>query len=568
MSRNDPQASRTLRAALAAAGDIAYEWDLASDALSWCGPIGPALGIADPAALGSGSRLAGRIEPADLAARQRLLAEHLASGTAFDCEYRLRGEDGRWHWVHDRGRAEHGAAGGPGRVLGILRVVTARKAAALDLEQRASCDPLTGLPNLPALRAATERAIAAAAAGQGPAGAYLALGIDNMAMVNDAFGCAAADAALVAVAHRLEQALGATDRLGRIGGDRFGVLLADCGEAALAGAAERLRAAISERPVFTRAGPIYLTASLGCLAFPRQAASAEDAMTRAETALAEAKRAGRDCAATYRLGDADRADHRAGMAIGEQVQRALREGRLLFAYQPVVGSGDRAVDYYECLLRLRAEDGTILAAGRFVPMIEKLGLIRNIDEFVLERAVAELRGAPGFALGINISGLTATHQPWLRSLTRLIGGAPELARRLVIEITETAALRDLEESARFVRSLRELGCRVALDDFGAGFTSLRHLQTLALDILKIDGSFVRNLVERPDSQAFLRHLLGLAGCVGLKTVAEWVETAAEAALLEAQGVDCLQGYHLGAPAIEPPWQQPRRARAALAAAAG
>ena len=129
-----------------------------------------------------------------------------------------------------------------------------------------------------------------------------------------------------------------------------------------------------------------------------------------------------------------------------------------------------------------------------------------------------------------------------------------MASRLVIEITETAALRDLDESAGFVKTVRNLGCRVALDDFGAGFTSLRHLEALAVDIVKIDGSFVRGLINRPDNQAVLRHLLGLAHGLGLATVAEWVETAEEAKLLEQQGVDLLQGYHFGKPSIERSWQ--------------
>jgi EAL domain-containing protein (putative c-di-GMP-specific phosphodiesterase class I) len=276
-------------------------------------------------------------------------------------------------------------------------------------------------------------------------------------------------------------------------------------------------------------------------------------MTRAETALADAKRAGRDCFAAYRLTEEQRNRHRAGMAVGERVQRALKEDRLVFAFQPVVHSASGKVDYYECLLRMREEDGTIVAAGQFVPMIEQLGFIRNIDRFVLERAVEELDASSGFSLGLNISGLTAADQPWLGVLTGLLDGKPHVADRMVIEITETAALRDLEESARFVKTLRDLGCRVALDDFGAGFTSLRHLQALGVDTVKIDGSFVRNLADKPDNQTFLRHILGLVRGLGLKTVAECVETAPEAAMLRQQGVDFLQGYYFGKPAIERPW---------------
>jgi EAL domain-containing protein (putative c-di-GMP-specific phosphodiesterase class I) len=276
-------------------------------------------------------------------------------------------------------------------------------------------------------------------------------------------------------------------------------------------------------------------------------------MTRAETALAEAKRAGRNCFTPYRLSEEQRRQHRLGMALGERVQRALRENRLVFAYQPVVDADTGAVDYYECLLRMLGEDGAVVAAAEFVPIIEQLGFIRVIDRYVLEKAVEEVATHPGIRLGFNISGLTATDYSWLRAITTMLKGEGELASRLIIEITETAALHDIEESARFVGSLRDLGCRIALDDFGAGFTSLRHLQALAVDTVKIDGSFVRNLGQNYDNQVFLRHLVGLANGLGLSTVAECVETVHEAAILRREGVGLLQGYYFGKPSIEQPW---------------
>jgi diguanylate cyclase (GGDEF)-like protein len=560
MSLNDDMAVSRMEAALTAAGDIAYDWHLPSDRIVWRGQLGETVGITDPAALATGKALASRIDPADLAVRQERLNDHFASVAPFDCDYRLRGEDGRFHWVQDRGRAERDETGRVVRVVGIMRVITSRKALEFRLERLANFDELTGLANKLRLRDAV-REIAERSVATGRSGAYLAIGIDKMTMINDAFGCEAADAVLVEVGQRLGRCLREGDMLGRVGGDRFGMLLVDCGEARIANLAEPILAAVSEAPIFTAAGPIYITISIGSVAFPRQASTAEDIMTRAETALAEAKYAGRDCFAAYRLTEPQRNRHRDSMAIAERVQRALKEGRLLFAFQPVVDGRSGAVDYYECLLRMRDDDGTIVAASQFVPAIEQLGFIRTIDRFVLERAIDELDSCDDINLGLNISGLSAADQPWLRTLVSLLASRPNIARRLVIEITETAVLRDLEESARFVKTVRELGCRVALDDFGAGFTSLRHLQTLALDIVKIDGSFVRDLIDRPDNQTVLRHLLGLASGLGLTTVAEWVETAAEAALLRQQGVDLLQGYHLGKPTIERSWKVKRVAKA-------
>jgi EAL domain-containing protein (putative c-di-GMP-specific phosphodiesterase class I) len=238
---------------------------------------------------------------------------------------------------------------------------------------------------------------------------------------------------------------------------------------------------------------------------------------------------------------------------GAAVEAALREERLLFAFQPIISASTGAVDYFECLLRMRDEEGRLVVGGEFVETAEELGLIGSLDRYVLARVVAELGAHPEVRLGFNVSGLTAGDRPWLRAIMSILREAPALAARLVVEITETAALHDLEESARFVDALRHAGCRVALDDFGAGHTSLRHLQILAVDTVKIDGSFARNLAANPQSRVFLRHLIGLTRGFGLGTIAECVETAEEAALLRAEGVGHLQGYHFGPPTLERPW---------------
>lgn len=240
-------------------------------------------------------------------------------------------------------------------------------------------------------------------------------------------------------------------------------------------------------------------------------------------------------------------------SIGASVQAALRQDRLLFAYQPVVHAATGEVDYFECLLRLRDPERGLVACGEFVAAIEEVGLIGLIDRFALGRVVEELAVEPGIKLGLNVSALTACDRSWLRALMALLRRNPGLAGRLVIEITETAALDNLAETARFVDALRHAGCRVALDDFGAGHTSMRHLQVLAVDTIKIDGGFVRNLPARRESRVFLRHLLGLTRDFGFSTVAECVETAEEAEVLCAEGIGFMQGFHFGRPEIERVW---------------
>lgn len=541
-----------LHAALTAAGDVAYDWDLVTDVITWHGSVAAMLGIADASVIASGRALAGRLNPDDLLLRQQRLNAHWAGHAAFDCEYRIRAENGGFAWVHDSGTALFDDVGRPVKMHGVWRLINSRKAHELKLEQAANYDELTGHFNKRRLREALDH-IVSSSVRSGSAGAYLAVGIDKLAAINDALGYEPADAVIVAIGQRLDRCLRVSDVIGRVGGDRFGIVLANCPEEHVAVAAEKILAAVSHVPIMTASGPIYATVSIGSATFPEQAKTSYEVMTRAETALAEAKRAGRNCFVPYRLSEEQRRQHRLGMALGERVQRALHDKRLVFAFQPVVVADTGAVDYYECLLRMIDEDGNMVAAGDFMPIIEQLGFIRTIDRYVLERAVAEVAANPGVRLGFNISGLTATDYAWLRAITTLLRGKPELARRLVIEITETAALHDIEESARFVGALRVLGCRIALDDFGAGFTSLRHLQTLAVDTVKIDGSFIRNLGQNYDNQMFLRHLVGLANGLGLATVAECVETAREAAILRREGVGYLQGYLIGKPMIERPW---------------
>ena len=241
------------------------------------------------------------------------------------------------------------------------------------------------------------------------------------------------------------------------------------------------------------------------------------------------------------------------LAVCTKVQVALRQRRLLFAFQPVVCATTGKVDYFECLLRMRDVEGNIVSGRHFITPIEQLGLIGFIDDYVLKQTLQELANHPEVKLGLNVSSLTACDSGWLQLLTSLLGGRSDLARRLVVEITETAALADIAASARFVDTLRDAGCRVALDDYGAGHTSPQQLQVMAVDTVKVDGSYIQNLADSREKQALLRDMLGSINAFGCATVAEGVENAEDAAAARAAGVGYLQGYHVAPPTIERTW---------------
>jgi diguanylate cyclase (GGDEF)-like protein len=552
MSAESARSVELLAAALDAAGDLAYAWELECDAIEWSGRLART-GPGFAAGITTGRLFAGHIHPDDQGHRKSMLATHLDGHRDFDCEYRLRDAEGGFAWVHERGRALRDAKGRAQQMFGVIRAVGERKAQQGRAEQLANYDELTGHFNRTRLREAVDRVIAADRRATGHA-MFLAVGIDNMSATNHAFGEAAADTVLIEIGRRLDTCVRVSDHIGRLGGDRFGVVLAHCPAEHVARAADKILTAVRAAPIATANGPVFTTVSVGGAAVSGENLTSYDVITRAEAALAEAKLAGRDCFVHYRTSEEQRDRQRRSTAVGDAVQTALRQDRVRFAFQPIVSAETGDVAYYECLLRLRDAGDGLIPAGDFVRDVEQLGYIRLIDRHILDKAIAEAAAYPGVTLGFNVSALTAADRPWLRALTAQLRARPELAGRLVVEITETAALYDIEESARFVAALRRAGCRVALDDFGAGHTSLQHLQSLEVDMVKIDHSFIRNIATSPESRIFLRHLLGLAKGFGFSTVAEGVETAEEAEILRREGVGYLQGHYFGQATAAPPWR--------------
>jgi diguanylate cyclase (GGDEF)-like protein len=553
----DTVALNWLRSALQGSGDVAYNWDVASDRLHWVGSTRDIFGelvMRGEAedAIASGHSYNNRVHPEDLPVRLKALSDHFSTGRAFDCEYRLRNGHGSVVWVHDRGQAIMGEHGVPVSMSGVLRVVTTRKQGEARLERIANYDDLTGHYNKRRLREELEQALSYARRFSVP-GAFIVIGVDKLALINNAYGYEVGDAILVTVGQRLDRFLRSSDVIGRIGGDRFGVILCQCPEEMVVHAMERIIEVVRDKPIEVNGNIIPLTISIGCVLFPGFVNTAYDLIAKSETALNQAKRAGRCCYSIYRASEQQTLLFKRSLDIAAQVQAAMRERRLSFVYQPIVRSDTLQVAKYECLLRMRGDRGEMISAGAFVPVVEQLGMTKVMDRYVLDLAVEELRSHPEVSLAINISGLTATDQTWLRALMSAVKASPEIGPRMVVEITETAALHDIEESARFVNVVRELGCRVAIDDFGAGFTSFRHLKALTVDLVKIDGSFVRNLSQSQDNQLFIRNLLSLAETFGLQAVAEFVENEQDAELLTKAGVHYLQGYYFGRPNPRRPW---------------
>ena len=248
--------------------------------------------------------------------------------------------------------------------------------------------------------------------------------------------------------------------------------------------------------------------------------------------------------------------YRGAISILAEVRRAVDAGRAELAFQPVVGANGEAF-YYEGLIRLTNERGAKLMPSEFIPPLEQLGMMGWLDHFVFEKVIAELRADRSAVLGCNVSGQSICDRSWMQKIFRTFRDDPQVARRTVIEITETAAIFDLVKAADHIMKLRKLGCRVALDDFGAGFASFAHLAGLGVDIVKIDQGFLAASGTQKDWLQQISHLAGLAGGLGASVVVEGVEDDNQLQVLQLTGVSHVQGYRFGYPSAYRRWRQAR-----------
>ena len=260
----------------------------------------------------------------------------------------------------------------------------------------------------------------------------------------------------------------------------------------------------------TAAGPIAVTVTIGGVTAPRHARSVTEVLARAQESLDAAKARRRGSFEAYRPNIEREAMRRENVRATDEIVAALNERRIFLAYETVVAAADGKPAFYECLMRIRRADGSLIAANEIIPVAERLGLVRLLDFRVLELVVDELIGTPGLQASLNVSPASTTDPDWWSGLGSLLRSHSGVAERLIVEITESAAILDIDETRGFVARVKDLGCRIAIDDFGAGYTSFRNLRKLGVDIVKIDGAFVRDIMRSDDDRAFVRTLIELA----------------------------------------------------------
>ena len=355
-------------------------------------------------------------------------------------------------------------------------------------------------------------------------GFLLTVGIDRLSLINEAYGSQVADEVILKTGARLEKMVGDRALVARISGDVFSLFFHNTSQGEMADIAQNVLNIFYHQPIETEERVVHTVVTIGGIKLDDSMMKASSAISRAEMSLQDAKQQGRGCFVFYSDKMTQRVNSfRDDLSIGDDFLRGFRSGRVKLAFQEIMGAKSGAVSFHECLIRLIDEDGTIHTAGKFIDAVEKMGLTRLVDGFCVRQAIQELRDYPELNLSVNVSNHTLTDAQWLKDVTNRLRDRPDVASRLIVEITESAAMNDISQTIRVVGALSDLGCRIALDDFGAGQTAFTQLKDLKLDIVKIDKSFVRNM-DQEENMLFIKTLQSLASGMNLETVAEGAET--------------------------------------------
>lgn len=460
----------------------------------------------------------------------------------------LIARDGAEHGIEDSASPIRAA---DGRLLGAVLVfhdVTEQRRLAREMTHRATHDALTGLYNRSEFEARLERLVPMHSAANREH-ALLFIDLDQFKLVNDSCGHAQGDRLLQQVSQLLGERLRTNDLLARLGGDEFAVILENCDAVRALDIAEQICEAMEEFR-FTHAERSFrVGASIGLVPIDSRWESAARVMQAADSACYTAKEAGRNRVHFWAESDTALQERHGDMRWATRLERALETEQLVLYAQKIVPLGPQSNqgEYLEVLLRMHDGKGGVISPGAFMPAAERFHMSTRIDRYVLRKALAWLAESPDAhdigTLAINLSGRSVGDLAFHDFAFRLFNAVGSRAcRRVCLEITETEAVGNLSQAADFVERVRKLGVRVALDDFGSGAASFGYLKAIPVDILKIDGQFVRNVVNDPLDAAAVRSFADVAQVMGLTTVAEFVEDHSVADALRAYGIDFMQGF--------------------------
>jgi diguanylate cyclase (GGDEF)-like protein/PAS domain S-box-containing protein len=461
-------------------------------------------------------------------------------------EGRWRHKDGRYVALEMSLRHAYGLNGSVAGTIAMARNVEARNELRDRLTVAAQTDHLTGLPNRTALAATLQRFRAVCR--EKPFVLFL-FDLDRFKQVNDSLGHNAGDAYLIETANRVRSMLRPGDSLARMGGDEFVALFQGIdGEAAARSIAARIIQAVSQ-PYSCHGALLHPKTSIGIVLCDDPAVASDELISRADRAMYAAKRQGGNLAIVY---DASHnASLRNDFDIERSLTRALQEDRLAVQFQPIVESRSKRPVLAEALVRMRADDGSLIGPGHFIDVAERTGQIFQIGQWVLEQACLQVRrlddaGTPT-AISVNVSPRQLMHVNYVQSVETVLARTGVLPSAIVLEVTESAVMEDVDKAKATLNHLRRLGFRLALDDFGTGYSSISMLKSLPFDILKIDQTFVRDAQVTAMGASTLGAIIDIGKSLKLTIIAEGIETAEQSLCLERLGCDLLQGFRFFRP---------------------
>ncbi|MCP2071191.1 UNVERIFIED_ORG: diguanylate cyclase (GGDEF)-like protein/PAS domain S-box-containing protein [Pseudomonas lini] len=443
-----------------------------------------------------------------------------------------------------------------GAVL-VLHDMTQERQYIANLSWQATHDALTGLANRREFEYRLEQALHNLTRQVGRH-ALMFLDLDQFKLVNDTCGHAAGDELLRHICALLQSGLREHDTLARLGGDEFGILLENCSPDAAEKIAEGLRQTVQNLHFVWKGRPFVTTVSIGLVHIAQSPTTLEASLRAADMACYMAKEKGRNRVQVYHADDSELSLRFGEMAWVQRLHMALEENRFCLYAQEIaaLGPGDHGGGHIEILLRLHDEAGRMILPDSFIPAAERYGLMTSLDRWVVEnvfkiirQCLNESRQAPMAMCAINLSGTTIGDQAFLDFLRKQFAAYSIPPEMICFEITETSAISNLGSAIRFINELKSLGCYFSLDDFCAGMSSFAYLKHLPVDFLKIDGSFVKDMLDDPINRAMVEVINHIGHVMGKRTIAEFVETAQiEQALLEI-GVDYAQGYVIERPQL-------------------
>lgn len=480
---------------------------------------------------------------------QVVAARALAASGKYDQTFRIVKPDGSVRWVRDRAFPVYDTSGSVYRIAGICEDITDKKTAEERLAQLAHFDILTGLPNR-ALYLDRVRQAMAQARRHDRATGVMFLDLDRFKLANDTFGHSAGDRLLKLVGQRLADCVREGDTVGRFGGDEFGILLADMRsmeDARLV--AQKVLDAL--QLAFELEGhEVFVTASIGISLYPADSDDEVELMKNADTAMYRAKESGRNKYEFYSRDMNARSLQR--LSLESNLRHALEREEFLLHYQPKASLVTREITGFEALLRWSAGGQKLVAPGEFVPLLEDTGLIVPVGEWIIDAACRQLAawreaGVRMVPIAINLSARQFREKNLASVFERILRAHGVDPRLLEIEITESSLMVNTDEAVRTLNRLKSLGLRLSVDDFGTGYSSLAYLRRFPLDTLKIDRSFVNEVTTNADGANITRAVIGMSRNLGLKAVAEGVETQAQLAFLYAAGCGEMQGFYFSRP---------------------